>query len=199
MIKPSSIAAAVVIVISLAFSAAMPVLSAVARAEDKRASPHEQTSAAIGGRKVIIQYGRPYKKGRQIFGEAGGLGTLGAGAALVPYGQIWRTGADEATTLTTDGDLMIGTLRVPKGSYALFTLPGKNEWTLVVNKTAKQWGAFSYDKKEDLGRVPMKVTVGSAAAPVEQFTIAVEPAGDRKGTLKLSWDKLVATVPLSAP
>jgi hypothetical protein len=195
VIKSSSIVATVAI--SLAFCAALPVLSAVARAEEKRASPHDQTSAAIGGKKVIIQYGRPYKKGRQIFGEPGGLGTIGAGSALVPYGQIWRTGADEATTLTTDGDLMIGALRVPKGSYALFTLPGKNEWTLVVNKTAKQWGAFSYDKKDDLGRVPMKV--GSAAAPVEQFTIAIEPAGERKGTLKLSWDKLVATVPLSAP
>jgi hypothetical protein len=195
VIKSSSIAAAVAI--SFAFCAALPVLSAVARAEEKRASPHDQTSAKIGGKNVIIRYGRPYKKGRQIFGEAGGLGTMGSGAALVPNGQIWRTGADEATTLTTEGDLMIGTLRVPKGSYALFTLPGKNEWTLVVNKTAKQWGAFSYDKKEDLGRVPMKV--GSGAAPVEQFTIAVESAGDHKGTLKLSWDKLVATVPLSAP
>jgi hypothetical protein len=196
VIKSSSIVAAVAI--SLTFgAAALPVLSGVARAEEKRASPHDQTSAAIGGKKVIIQYGRPYKKGRQIFGEAGGLGTIGAGSALVPYGQIWRTGADEATTLTTDGDLMIGTLRVPKGSYALFTLPGKDEWTLVVNKTAKQWGAFSYDKKEDLGRVPMKV--GSAAAPVEQFTIAIEPTGERKATLKLSWDKVVATVPLSAP
>lgn len=156
-----------------------------ARAEEKRASPHDRASATVGGTKVTIEYGRPYKKGRAIFG------------GLVPYGQIWRTGADEATTLTTDGDLTIGALRVPKGTYALFTLPNKNEWTLVVNKTAKEWGAFSYNAKDDLGRVPMKV--GAAAPPVEQFTIEVKPAGDRKAALKLSWDTLVASVPLATP
>jgi hypothetical protein len=154
-------------------------------ADEKRASPHEQVSATVGGRKVIVQYGRPYKKGRVIFG------------GLVPYDQVWRTGADEATTLTTDGELMLGTLRLPKGSYALFTVPGKNAWTLVVNKTAQQWGAFSYDVKQDLGRVPMKV--GAGAAPVEQFTIDLAPAGDRKAILKLSWDKLVASVGLAPP
>jgi hypothetical protein len=171
--------------IALALTLALSSLAVAVRAEEKRASPHDQASAAIAGKKVTIQYGRPYKKGRPIFG------------ALVPYGQVWRTGADEATTLTTDGDLMIGTLRVPKGSYALFTVPGKNEWTLVINKTAQQWGAFSYDAKDDLGRVPMKL--GASAAPIEQFTIELEPAGARKATLKLSWDKLVASVPVAAP
>jgi Protein of unknown function (DUF2911) len=154
-------------------------------ADEKRVSPHEQVSATVGGKKVTVQYGRPYKKGRPIFG------------GLVPYDQVWRTGADEATTLTTDGELTIGTLRVPKGSYALFTVPGKSAWTLIVNKTAKQWGAFSYDAKEDLGRVPLKL--GASAAPVEQFTIELSPAGDHKAILKLSWDKVVATVGLAAP
>ena len=86
-------------------------------------------------------------------------------------------------------------MRVPKGTYALFTVPGKSAWTLVVNKKAKQWGAFSYDTKEDLGRVPMKVA--ASPAPVEQFTIELLPAGDRKAILKLSWDKLIATVGLA--
>jgi hypothetical protein len=155
------------------------------RAQEKRASPHEQASVTLAGKKVTIQYGRPYKKGRAIFG------------GLVPYGQVWRTGADEATTLTTDGDLMIGALRVPKGAYALFTVPEKDRWTLVVNKTAKQWGAFSYNAKDDLGRVPMKV--GAAPASVEQFTIKLEPAGDRKATLQLSWENVVASAPLTMP
>jgi hypothetical protein len=181
VIKHLGIAAATALVIGLVGFAGV----GGAGAEEKRASPHDQASAALGGKRVTIQYGRPYKKGRPIFG------------ALVPYGQIWRTGADEATILTTEGDIMIGTLRVPRGSYALFTLPEKNQWTLVVNKTAKQWGAFSYNTKEDLGRVPMKL--GGAAAPVEQFTIELEPAGERKATLKLSWDKVVASVPLAAP
>lgn len=171
--------AGVALVLTFALSA-----SAVG-ADEKRASPHEQVSATVAGRKVTVSYGRPYKKGRVIFG------------GLVPYNQVWRTGADEATTLVTDGDLMLGTLRVPKGSYALFTLPGKSAWTLVVNKTAKQWGAFSYDAKQDLGRVPLKV--GEGAAPVEQFTIELQPAGERKAILKLSWDKVVATVGLGAP
>jgi hypothetical protein len=149
-------------------------------ADEKRVSPHEQLSATVGGRKVTVQYGRPYKKGRLIFG------------GLVPYDQVWRTGADEATTFVTDGELTIGGLRVPKGSYALFTVPAKSGWTFIVNKTAQQWGAFSYDAKADVGRVPMKV--GASAAPVEQFTIELQPVGDRKAILKLSWDKLVATV-----
>jgi Protein of unknown function (DUF2911) len=168
--------------LSLVFSL---VFGAVRAEEKKRVSPHEKAQAVIAGKKVTIEYGRPYKKGRPIFG------------GLVPYDQVWRTGADEATTLTTEGDLMIGTLRVPKGSYALFTVPGPNAWTLVVNKTAQQWGAFKYDAKEDLGRVPMKL--GANAALVEQLTIALDPAGPRKAILKLSWDKLIASVPLAAP
>ncbi|MEN6535070.1 MAG: DUF2911 domain-containing protein, partial [Bryobacteraceae bacterium] len=94
-----------------------------------RISPHEQTSATFDGKKVTVEYGRPYKKGREIFG------------GLVPWDKVWRTGADEATILTSDADLMIGSLHVPKGSYSLFTIPEKQSWTLIVNKVAKQWGA----------------------------------------------------------
>ena len=85
---------------------------------------------------------------------------------------------------------------MPKGTYALFTVPGEKEWTLVVNKEAKQWGAYKYDAKQDLGRTAMKVS--AAAAPVEQLTIAIEPQGAKAGTLKLSWDKTVATVGITA-
>ena len=148
----------------------------------KRASPHEQVTAVLGGKKVTIDYGRPLKKGRDIFGK------------LVPFGQVWRTGADEATTLTTEANLNIGGIKVPKGTYTLFTLPTEKEWTLIVNKTVKQWGAYSYDPKQDLGRA--KMTVAAAAAPVEQFTIAIEAQG-KGGTLKLSWDKTVASIPIS--
>jgi hypothetical protein len=155
------------------------VSAAVARADKERASPHADVSATVGGKKLTISYGRPYKKGRDIFG------------ALVPWGQVWRLGADEATTLTTDGDVTIGDLKVPKGTYALFAIPGQKDWQLVVNKTAKQWGAFKYDAKDDLGKTTMKVS--AAATPVEQLTISVEPAG-AKATLKIAWDKTVATV-----
>lgn len=149
---------------------------------EKRVSPHEQTFATIGGKKITIEYGRPYKKGRVIFG------------GLVPWGQVWRTGADEATMLTTEGYLMIGNVHVPAGSYSLFTIPNEKEWTLVINKVAKQWGAYNYDQKQDLGRTAMKVAAG--AAPVEQLSIAIESQGERKGTLKVTWDKTVATAPI---
>ncbi len=150
--------------------------------EKKRASPHVDVSANLGGKKITISYGRPSVKGRAIFG------------GLVPWGEVWRTGADEATKLTTEADIVIGGLKVPKGEYALFTIPTEKAWTLVVNKTATQWGAFKHDAKQDLGRVPMTVT--AATKPVEQFTIELVPAG-KQLTLKLSWDKTVASVAIA--
>jgi hypothetical protein len=152
-----------------------------AQAEKKRASPHETVTATVGGAKIAIEYGRPFKKGRDIFG------------GLEPLGKVWRTGADEATTFTTDKDLMVGNMHVPAGTYGLFTIPDKSGWTLILNKTAKQWGAFKYEQGQDLGRTPM--TVKTLAAPLEQLTIAVEPKG-KEGTLKITWDRTEASVAL---
>lgn len=152
------------------------------RAEEKRASPHEQATITVAGKKITIEYGRPFKKGRDLFG------------GLVPWGQVWRTGADEATTLTTEADLTIGTLKVPKGKYSLFTIPADKakEWPLIVNKEADQWGAYKYDKTKDLGRTTLKVE--GAPASVEQLTIGLEAQPDKKSALlKLSWDKTVAS------
>lgn len=139
----------------------------------------------MGEANITIEYGRPSLKGRKA-----------VGGQLVPYGQVWRAGADEATVLTTDRDLMIGELHVPKGSYALFVLPTEKEWTLIVNKNPKQWGAFAYKQAEDLGRVPM--TLGKPASTVEQFTIAIESGSGGKGTLKMMWENTVASVGLTA-
>lgn len=158
--------------------------AATAQAEEPRASPHADVTASIGGKKITIGYSRPYAKGRAIFG------------GLVPFGEVWRTGANEATMFTTEADITIGTLKVPKGEYALFTIPTEKQWTLVLNKTAKQWGAFKYDAAQDLGRTPMTVT--TAAKPVEQLTIELVPAG-KQLTLKLSWDKTVASVAITQP
>jgi DUF2911 family protein len=175
MMKATAIAAA---------SIAALALVATTHAEDKRASPHADVTATLGGKKITVSYGRPYMKGRAIFG------------GLVPWGEVWRTGADEATTFSTEADVVIGGLKVPKGEYALFTIPAEKQWTLVLSKTAKQWGSFSYDATQDLGRAPM--TVASVAKPVEQFTIEMVPAGKRL-TLKLSWDKTVASVAIAQP
>ena len=149
-------------------------------AKKQRASPHEEVSAAINGKKITISYGRPYKKGRVIFG------------GLEPWGKVWRTGADEATTLTTDGDLMIGPLHVIAGTYSLFTIPNEKEWTLVLNKTAKQWGAFKYDQSADYGRAAM--SVAKTKEPVEQLTITLEKKGDHQAALKVMWDETAASI-----
>jgi hypothetical protein len=151
-------------------------------AQDKPVSPHETVTNSIGGKSISITYGRPSKKGREVYKQ------------LAPYGQVWRTGADEATVLTTPADLMLGSLHVPAGSYSLFTIPGEKEWTLIVNKNPKQWGAFKYQQSDDLGRV--KMTVSENAAPVEQFTINIVPEKGSNGKITFAWDKVTATVPV---
>jgi hypothetical protein len=156
-------------------------IARLAPAQD-RASPHETISTDVGSHKITVTYGRPYMKGRKI---AGGL---------VPYGKVWRTGADEATTLKTDVDLDVNGLKVPAGEYSVFTLPTKDGWTLIVNKVAKQWGAFKYAEADDLGRTPMQVS--KASSPVEQFTISLRPAGSNAVTLKMEWENTVATATL---
>lgn len=162
----------------LTLSLAVSLLAPHIQAQDKRASPHETITGKVNGKTVTIAYGRPSLKGRKA-----------VGGTLAPFGKVWRTGADEATVLTTDADLQVGTLTVPKGSYTLFTIPGEKEWTLIVNKKAKQWGAFEYKEAEDLGRTPMKVR--ALTTPVEQFTIAV-----RDNQLVMSWENTEASVAL---
>jgi len=170
-------------IVSLVFGLGMLAGAFAMQAQEKRASPHEKISAVMNGKKVTIEYGRPYLKGR------------GFGTELAPSGQVWRTGADEATTLVTEGDLMLGSLHVPAGTYTLFTIPTAGEWTLIVNKVPKQWGAFKYDEKMDLGRAKMKAA--KTSGPVEQFTIALDAKGSQ-GTLKMSWGNVEASIPVMA-
>lgn len=145
--------------------------------QEKRASPHETVSATVDGAKISITYGRPYMKGRKVVG------------GLIPYGKEWRTGADEATTLVTDKDLMFGNTHVSAGTYTLYTHASEKSWQLAINKQTGQWGT-EYNAAQDLGRVPL--TLSKTPAPVEQFTIAIAdtPAG---GDLRLTWDTTQAT------
>jgi hypothetical protein len=142
----------------------------------KGGSPHVRSEWTVDGAKISIEYGRPSLKGRSE-------------AELMPPGREWRTGADEATTLTTDKMLMIGSLMIPAGTYTLYTVPGDKQWQLVVSKKTGQWG-IPYPAGEDFGRTPMTVTKN--AKPVEQLTISVEdtPAG---GNLIVSWGTTKAT------
>jgi hypothetical protein len=143
-------------------------------------SPRAAEEIAVGPGKLRVEYGRPFAKGRKIFGE------------LVPWGKVWRTGANEATSLTTDVDVTLGNVPLPKGSYTLYTLPGEKEWLLIVNRQTGQWGT-EYDPKLDLARIPMK----SATRPdlLEAMTISFLPEDAFRGTLRISWEKRTLSVP----
>jgi hypothetical protein len=154
------------------------VTAAVAQEPQKPKSPPQQVQYTTNGKKITIDYSAPSKRGRAIFGTD----------TLVPYGQVWRTGANGATTLTTDADLMIGSLHVPAGKYTLFTIPGEKEWTLIVNKQTGQWGT-KYDEKQDLGRVKMKVAA-PLKTPVELFAVGIDK------TLSFTWDTTKAWIPV---
>lgn len=166
--------------LALVVLAGLLLTSVPARAQG-RVSPHETVSAVIDGATISISYGRPYMKGRTIMGD------------LVPYGPLWRMGADEATTLVTDRDLMFGRVHLPAGSYSLFAVPGQSAWTLIVNSETGQSG-LEHNAAKDLAKIDAKV--GVAPTPVEQFTIAIvaAPAG---GVLTLRWERTEITAPFT--
>ncbi len=167
-----------------AFAASLAVAGAAQQTTQvhpgKGGSPHVRGEWTVDGAKISITYGRPSLKGRSV-------------KEVAPFGKEWRTGADEATTLTTDKALTFGGLAVPAGTYTLYTLPGEKEWQLIISKKTGQWG-IPYPTGEDLGRVPMKVT--TASQPVEQLTIAIDDAA-AGGTLKVSWGTTTASVPFT--
>ncbi len=163
-------------ILTLSLCTLFAATAALAQGEAKKPlSPPAKAEATLHGKKVTIDYSAPSKRGRVIMGE------------LVPYGKVWRTGANAATTLTTEGDLMIGSLHVPAGKYTLYTIPGPKEWTLIVNKQTGQWGT-EYNEAQDLGRV--KLTVAPVKDTVETFVIG---AGD---TLSFTWENTKAWAPL---
>jgi len=141
------------------------------------ASPRDSVKATIAGATVSLNYGRPSKRGRDIFG------------ALVPWNTIWRTGANEATSFTTTKALMFGTVTVPAGSYTLYTMPSQDgKWMLAINKQTGQWGT-EYNQAQDLARVPLTVT--TLPSVVEQMQLSITPAGDG-GEFAMSWDRTKA-------
>ncbi|MEY2565183.1 MAG: hypothetical protein QOH88_3376 [Verrucomicrobiota bacterium] len=142
--------------------------------EKPRVSPHETVNATVGDAKITIVYGRPYSKDPKSGEKRKIWGTL------VPYSKVWRMGADEATTLTTDKDITIGGTAIAAGTYTLFLLPEEGGAKLIVNKQTGQWGT-KYDEKQDLVRIDMKKA--AADKPADQFTIAVD-----SGMLKLTWE-----------
>lgn len=144
-------------------------------------SPPDSVRASIAGAALAIRYSRPSMRGRVIFGNA------------VPWGRVWRTGANEATVFETSADLVVGGTTIPAGKYSLWTIPSPDRWKLIVNKNTGQWGT-QYDAQYDLARLDMRVE--PLRQPMEQFTIAIEPRGTG-GVLKLEWERTRASVPIS--
>jgi hypothetical protein len=145
-------------------------------------SPPAETSVKLGGQTITIEYNAPSVRGRTVEG------------GLVPYGKVWRLGADSATTITTTGDVTIGNLKVPKGAHTLYILASEGDWKLIVNKQTGQWGT-QYNEGQDLGRVDMQV--GKTSAPVEKLNISLKGSGN-SGTLVIEWGNTRATVPIKA-
>ena len=144
-------------------------------------SPTDSVQARVAGAALSVRYSRPSTRGRVIFGS------------VVPWNQVWRTGANEATVFETSADLVIGGTIVPAGKYTLWTIPARDRWTLIINRNTGQWGT-NYDAKYDFARLDMKVE--PLPQPVEQFTIAIDPQGSG-GILKLEWERTRASIPLS--
>ncbi len=144
-------------------------------------SPRDTARATIGGAVVWIDYSRPSRRGRDIFG------------ALEPWNKVWRTGANAATQFSTPVDLVIGGATVPAGKYTLWTLPTPTGWKLIINKQTGQWGT-EYKPEQDLVRVDAKVE--TVATPIEQFTIAFEPAA-APAAITFTWDRVRYSVPVA--
>jgi hypothetical protein len=153
----------------------------------KSFSPEEQVNFRAGELAVSVAYNRPYKKGREIFG------------ALVPYGKVWRTGANEATVFETNKTLTIEGKKLPPGKYSLWTIPDSVSWTIIFNSVHGQWGVNSKmepnrDPAFDVLSIPARAV--QQDRPFEQFTIQFEDTGD-EAEMVLLWDKTLVTIPFS--
>ncbi|HKS22229.1 MAG TPA: DUF2911 domain-containing protein [Thermoanaerobaculia bacterium] len=159
----------------LALITLLLAVPAVAQVKYPQASPHAVLTQTVGTTDVTIDYHRPSVKGRAIWG------------ALVPYGSVWRTGANEATTISFSDDVTIDGKPLPKGTYSLHTIPGPNEWTIIFNKVAKQWGSFTYKAEEDA----LRVTAKPHAAPMtEAMEFDVPSISTDTATFEIRWEKL---------
>lgn len=157
---------------SILYSLMFLILSSTvitACAQNGKPSPATTTTGKVGNATITINYGAPSVKGRKIWGE------------LVPYGKVWRTGANDATTFKIDQDVLIEGKSLPKGEYALFTIPEAKEWTIIFSKTAKQWGAYSYKQEDDALRVTVKPTASSSFTETLKFEVT-------GGKVSLKWE-----------
>jgi hypothetical protein len=169
-------------IVASAVIASALLMMAYAQDAKSRPSPAATATSTINGKNVSIAYSQPSMRNRKIMGE------------LVPYDQVWRTGANDATTLKTAADLNIGGTNVPAGTYTLYTLPSAGTWKLIINKQTGQWGT-EYHPEQDLARVDMKKD--ALSSPVETFVINFEPKTN-PNAIVMQWESTKLSVPISA-
>jgi len=161
----------------LFLSAALFALSLSAQNDaDKRPSPPAQASKTVGDLNIDIAYSQPGVKGRTIWG------------VLVPYGKVWRTGANEATTFEINQDVLIEGQKLAAGKYALFTIPTKKDWIVIFNSVPNQWGAYSYDDSKDILRVQVKPKMKEEST--ERLTFQIDEKGKKEAEVTMTWEKL---------
>jgi Protein of unknown function (DUF2911) len=185
--------AVTLVVAATLVSSTSAMAQAAKKKQRQRLSPHETITATIDGDELKLVYGRPYttkpgtSEARKIWG------------GLVPYGQVWRTGADEATLLTTKEPIEIGGTSLPAGTYSLFTVPAEDGTAkLIINKKTGQWGIpynEAAEKDNELARVDLKKT--TLDKTVDQFTMAIEPQAGGGGVLKMMWENTQYSVPFA--
>lgn len=159
--------------------------------KSQRPSPPGNAELTLDSKKITVDYSRP----KIADPKTGQARTIMGG--LVPYGEVWRTGANEATTLKTEGDLLISGTRVPAGTYTLFTVPEQDKWTLVISKKTGEWGTPYPGENDDFARVPMHVE--HLANVVDPFTITLPPkSGSKPAELCVAWEKTKACADLTA-
>ncbi len=158
----------------------------MAQMGEGKAKPSPAASARCdlgGGKSIKTDYSSPRMRGRKIYGD------------LVPFGKVWRTGANEATTFVPSTDVEVGGKNIPAGSYTIFTVPTADEWTLIINKKTGEWGIPYKYESDELARVPMKVS--KLPSPVEDFTISYVKSGNGC-TMQIDWETTRASVDISA-
>ncbi len=171
---------------SLVLVAAAVAAIAIHAQQDKSKRPSPPATAKCdlpGGKSITVDYSSPRVKGRKIFG-----------ADIVPYGEVWRTGANDATTFVTTADVRVGGKPVPAGKYTIFTVPNKDKWVLIISKKTGEWGIPYPGADSDLLRADMNAS--STSTPVENFTIAFDK-GDKDCTLRIEWENTRATIAIS--
>lgn len=166
---------------ALALAVVAPVVTAQQPFTPPRPSPRGVVTQTVGMTDITVTYSRPGVKGRKIWGD------------LVKYGEVWRTGANEATQIVFADDVTVSGTKLPAGRYSLHTIPGKDEWTVIFNKEADQWGSYNYDEKKDALRVKAKP---EAAEMAELLTISFPAVKENGATLAIHWEKLRVSVPI---